>query len=46
MALNSSRVWQPVLLLSERPITDEEQRFLWEMPGGYARIIQRGLSTD
>ncbi len=32
--------WQPLLVLNEESVTDEEQRFLWEMPGGLPELFK------
>jgi hypothetical protein len=32
--------WQPLLVMNEQPVTDEEQRFLWEMPGGLPDLFK------
>ena len=32
--------WQPVLVMNKGPVTDEEQRFLWEMPGGLPALFR------
>ena len=32
--------WQPLLVLNEDSVTDEEQRFLWEMPGGLPDLFK------
>ena len=32
--------WQPLLVLNEEAVTDEEQRFLWEMPGGLPDLFK------
>ncbi len=32
--------WQPVLVMHDEPATDEEQRFLWEMPGGLPELFR------
>lgn len=30
---------QPILVMSERPYSEEEQRFVWEMPGGLTELF-------
>lgn len=32
--------WQPLLVLNEESVTAEEQRFLWEMPGGLPDLFK------
>jgi lysophospholipase L1-like esterase len=32
--------WQPLLVMTGEPVTDEEQRFLWEMPGGLPDLFR------
>jgi lysophospholipase L1-like esterase len=32
--------WQPLLVLNDEQVTDEEQRFLWEMPGGLPDLFK------
>ena len=32
--------WQPVLEMREGPVSDEEQRFLWEMPGNLPELFR------
>lgn len=32
---------QPILFMSKRPVNEEEQQFLWEMPGGLSDLFWR-----
>jgi hypothetical protein len=32
--------WQPLLVLNEEQVTEEEQRFLWEMPWGLPELFK------
>lgn len=32
---------QPILFMSKRPVNEEEQQFLWDMPGGLSNLFWR-----